>query len=317
MATGRRFRLPGLIRPSTVTPATAPANAPDARGVPRDRYDRPLIQVDGTPKPVPYTRCTTFVDCIEDKTALATWGNRMVLAGAARRPDLLTAARGLDPDAPTDKKTLNRLAEQAAAAAGAHTKRDRGTHLHTLTEHADRHHPLPSLSDADAADLAAYLAATIHLDIAHIERLVVVDDLRVAGTPDRICHYDGPGPDGTGFAGTLIADLKTGAIDRGALKMAMQLAVYSRGAFYDHHTGQRSPLPRVDQHWGLILHLPTGSATCTVHWINLDIGWQAVLVAQQVRALRTARDMLIPFHPHAATPSSPTPSAVASPPANV
>ena len=50
--------------------------------MPRDRFKRPLIHVPGTDKPVPYTRCTTFVDCIEDKSALAAWGKRMVLLGA-------------------------------------------------------------------------------------------------------------------------------------------------------------------------------------------------------------------------------------------
>jgi glycine betaine/proline transport system substrate-binding protein len=35
---------------------------------------------------------------------------------------------------------------------------------------------------------------------------------------------------------TYIADLKTGSVDFGAGKIAMQLAVYSRSVFYDHQT---------------------------------------------------------------------------------
>ncbi|GIF02242.1 hypothetical protein [Paractinoplanes rishiriensis] len=267
----------------------------DDRGVLRDRHDRPLIHVPGRDKLVAYTRCTTFVDCIEDKTALATWGKRMVLAGAARDPRIITRARTLDPNEATDKQALNHLAVQAERVAGADTKRDQGTHLHTLSEHADRGQPLPGASPADIADLGAYLGATVHLDVVHIERLVVVDSLKVGGTPDRIYHYRGPGPDGEPFAGALIGDLKTGSVERGALKMAMQLAIYSRAVFYDHHTRTRAPLPDVNQRWGLIVHLPAGTAQCTVYWIDLTAGWDAVQVAKRVRELRRTRKLLRPF----------------------
>jgi hypothetical protein len=268
--------------------------------VPRDRYDRPLICVPDHDKLVPYTRCTTYVDCLEDKTALVAWGKRMVLMGSARAPHLAAQARTLDPTDRDDKRQLNRLAEKASAIAGANDKRERGTHLHTLSEYVDRGLPLPSVSPADVADLAAYMSATVHFDIVQVERLVVVDRLKVAGTPDRICRYDGPGPDGSPVAGNLIMDLKTGSVEHGALKMAMQLAVYSRGVQYDHRTQTRSPLPDVNQRWGLIVHLPAGSATCTVYWIDLDLGWRAALVAQQVRELRSARNILTPFQPEVA-----------------
>lgn len=246
---------------------------------------------------MPYTRCTTFVDCIEDKSALAAWGKRMVLLGAAHDPGLIAQARGLDPQNPADKRTLNRLAERAAAVAGSHTKRDHGTHLHALSEYIDRGEPLPAPTTQDVADMAAYKAATVHLDVVHVERLVVVDALTVAGTPDRISYYEGPGPHGTPMAGHLITDLKTGSVDHGGLRMAMQLAVYSRGKFYDHTTGTRSPLPDVNQDWGLIIHLPAGTGQCTVYWIDLTIGWQAATVARQVRHLRTTRKILTAFRP--------------------
>ncbi len=210
----------------------------------------------GSPKLVPYTRCTTFVDCIEDKTALSTWGKRMVLVGAARAPHLLDEAAKLDPHEHAGKRALDRLASTATAIAGAHTKRDQGTHLHALSEAVDLGTPLPAASAPDIADIAAYLSATVHLDVLHVERLVVVDELKTAGTPDRIYSYDGPGPDGERFTGNLIGDLKTGSVELGALKMAMQLALYAHGQFYDHHTGARSPLPDVSQQWGLIIHLP-------------------------------------------------------------
>jgi hypothetical protein len=219
----------------------------------------------------------------------------MVLVGAAHDSALVGRARQLDPLDPAGKRALNGLAEQATALAGAHTKREKGTHLHKLSEYVDRGEALPGASDQDVTDMAAYKAATLHLDVVHVERLVVIDALTVAGTPDRICFYTGPGPNGEPFAGNVITDLKTGSVEHGGLKMAMQLAVYSRGQFYDHLTKARSPLPDVSQEWGLIIHLPAGSGQCTVYWIDLSVGWEGALVAQQVRALRSRRRLMIPF----------------------
>lgn len=285
---------PQWTRPSQVED---PPESIATAGVPRDRHDRPLIHVPGSAKPVAYTRCTTFVDCIEDKTALGAWGKRMVLVGAARDPRLVDQARRLNPLDRADKQTLNRLADRAADLAGGSAKRDKGTYLHKLSEHVDRGEPLPPGTAQDVTDMAAYKTATVHLDVVHVERLVVVDALKVAGTPDRICYYEGPGPAGSPFAGNLITDLKTGSVDHGSLKMAMQLAVYSRGLFYDHATQARSPLPEVSQEWGLIIHLPAGTGRCTVHWIDLTIGWGAVQVAHQIRQLRSTRNILMPFQP--------------------
>jgi hypothetical protein len=279
-----------FTKPSAVDSVT---REPDR--VPRDRYDRPLIHVPGAAKLIPYTRCTTYVDCIEDKTSLATWGKRMVVVGASHAPPLLNQARGIDPNDRDGKKQLNRIAEQLVTLAGAHDKRTKGTYLHTLSEHVDRGEALPACTASDLADMVAYKSATVMLDVLHIEQLVVVDALKVAGTPDRISYYDGPGPDGKPLAGNLITDLKTGSVDHGALKMAMQLSVYSRGLFYDHRTQTRRPLPDVHQDWGLIIHLPAGSGKCTVYWVDLATGWEAVQVAAQVRALRNRRKVLIPL----------------------
>lgn len=287
-----------FIKPSTVGAADKPADEQ-----PRDRYGRPLIWVPGKDKLVAYTRCTTFIDVIEDTSALQKWGKRMVLVGATKSPQIVAEAAPLEPTDPEDKKRLNYLAEQLVKVAGAHVKREKGTHLHDLTEYVDRGEPLPECSEQDRADMAAYMLATLDIgEVVEAERLVVVDEMKVAGTPDRIRHYDGPGPGAfvtdkqkaahePGYfpdwiSGNLIDDTKTGSIDYGQLKMAMQLAMYSRGQFYDWRTQQRSPLPEVNQRWGRIIHLPAGSGTCQVHWIDLTVGWQAVQVAKAVRELR-------------------------------
>ncbi|OII68264.1 hypothetical protein [Streptomyces sp. CC77] len=289
--------------------------------VPRDRWGRPLVVPKGGGKPRGLTRTTTFVDAIEDKSALTAWGKRMTLLGAAREPSLLDQLKYLNPQSPEDKPILDQLAERAVTAAGANVKRERGTHLHSLSERVDQRRELPpGTSASDVADMAAYEAATARFEVVEMERFVVVDELGVGGTFDRLLRYAGPGPDGRPFEGLLIGDLKTGSVQYGGLKMASQLAVYSRGELYDHtafpvNAGDAkelaawkrrevpadlaataySAIPGVNRKWGVIIHLPAGEARCTLYWADLRVGWEAARLCLDIRRARATKGALVPF----------------------
>ncbi|MEU1309144.1 hypothetical protein ABZ419_09640 [Streptomyces cinnamoneus] len=245
----------------------------------------------------------------------------MTLLGAARRPSLLTPVLGLDYESREGKATLDALAERALDAAGANRRREHGTHLHALSEYVDRGEALPpGTPPGDVADMAAYKAATVGFDVVAMEQFVVVDELAVGGTFDRLLSYSGPGPGGEHIEGLFIGDLKTGSVQYGGLKMASQLAVYSRGELYDHTAfpvDQRNgatfaawkrtaitpelaaeaytPLPPVHQDWGIIIHLPAGEATCTLYWADLRAGWAAAQLAGDVRRMRGVKGALQPF----------------------
>jgi hypothetical protein len=303
--------------------------------VPRDGWGRPLIIPRTGGKPAGHTRTTTFIDCIEDKSNLIDWGKRMVLVGASKYPSLLDSARGLSPE--DDKKALDALAERATNLSGANDKREKGTHLHTLSEYVDRGEPLPpGTSGADLADMAAYMMETVSLTVHAVEQFVVVNELKVAGTFDRMYEYAGPDPYGNPIDGLFIGDLKTGSVRYGALKMAMQLAIYSRGERYDY---SRFPidtqdkkalaawkkaevsavdaeqayadLPPVNRDWGIIVHLPAGQAECKLYWVDLNMGWEAAKLALQIRAMRSTKNAMRPFV------SQVTEAQVASPGASV
>lgn len=282
-----------LVKPSQIGSAE-PEATKDRDKVERDRYGRPKIWVPEKKATRCYTRTTRYVDVLSDKSTLDKWGKRMVLVGATKAPPVVEKAKQYDPTVPADKQKLNGLAEELVEIAGANIKREKGTHLHGLSEHVDRGEQLPPCTPQDAADMVAYRMATIPFDITHIEQLVVHDELKVAGTPDRIAFYDGCTPDGCP-AGNLILDLKTGSIEYDPLKMAMQLALYSRSVLYSHATRERYPLLGVNQNWGVIIHLPAGSGTATLYWIDLATGWEAVEVAASVRAMRRRQDVLTPF----------------------
>ncbi|MGW7434737.1 hypothetical protein [Streptomyces sp. NPDC054849] len=290
--------------------------------VPRDGWGRPLVVPMAGGKPKGYTRTTTFIDCIEDKSALIDWGKRMVLVGATKRADLVDKARGLNPEDPDDKKTLNFLAEQATDASGANDKRERGTHLHNLSELVDAGQQLPRTASAqDVEDMGAYLMETSVLTVKAVEQFVVVDELGVAGTFDRMAEYAGEDPRGEFISDNFICDLKTGSVEYGGLKMAAQLACYSRGVLYDHTrfpvdvdskaelaafkkrvieqqdaAGAYRPLPPVNQDWGIIIHLPAGKAECTLYWVDLNLGWEAAQLALTIRGMRSkSRKAMMPF----------------------
>ncbi|MGW1836982.1 hypothetical protein [Streptomyces sp. NPDC002067] len=300
-----------------------------APGVPRDGWGRPLVVPKGGGKPRALTRTTSFIDAIEDKSALTAWGKRMVLVGAAAQPSLLDRTRDLDPSTREGRGALNSLAERAVGLAGAHAKREKGTHLHALSERVDQGEELPATaSPADVADMAAYKVSTVSLDVVAMERFVVVPELGAGGTFDRLVRYSGPGPDGERVEDLFIADLKTGSVQHGALKIASQLAVYSRGELYDHSrfpadlsdatafarwkkrevpadeaASAYTPLPPVNQEWGIVVHLPAGTGECTLYWADLRLGWAAAKLAGEVRAMRGVKGALRKFTPEVALPA--------------
>ncbi|WP_207943344.1 hypothetical protein [Actinomadura sp. KC345] len=249
--------------------------------VQRDRFGRPLVVPPEGGKPEAYRRCTTHVSVLEDMYLLQRRQMRMVALGMANRPDLVLAT-GAHRD---DRNEMNRIVDQSMEAAQAHAQAKIGTGLHKFTDTCDRGEPLGPVPEAYRADLDAYTRATSVLEVIEIERFVVLDELKIGGTPDRIVRYQGR---------SYIADLKTGSIEYGALKIAMQLAVYSRSMFYDPVTHERTPLD-VDQDRAIVIHLPAGQGRCELHWVDIATGWEAVQVANQVWQWRKRKGLFAPL----------------------
>ena len=101
--------------------------------------------------------------------------------------------------------------------------------------------------------------------------------MKIGGTPDRIVEVDGR---------HYIADVKTGRIDYGTAKIAMQLAVYAHSVGYNVETTERFDLPPVDLEWALVIHLPAGEGRCELVWVDIGTGWEGVRLAGHVRDWR-------------------------------
>lgn len=302
--------------------------------VKRDGLDRPYVYPAGytgelsfartKPKGSPrmsYTRTTTYVDCLDDKTALEMYYQRNVIRGIVAEPALLMRASDIirmgDVESTLTKQQLNHVAKDARSAIYEDAKADAGTFVHLLCQVADEElargaTPAEALgiamqvegAETYREDIAAYLRLTVPLmRPVLIEVFLVVDGIKVAGTVDRINQWIGPditAPDGTLFThgDYLTCDIKTGTVDFGAGKFCMQMSVYSHGEIYDQTTNTRTPLPPVNQGWAIVIHVPKEQGTATLLWADTRQGWDAVsALAGPVRAWRNASKKLLTAFP--------------------
>lgn len=252
-----------------------------------DRWQRPLILLPGAKKPEPFTRCTTVAKTLDGQEALSEWKARMVAEGACLRPDILAQYAANLPVNDDNKQTMNgyveALKEAAASTAGANL----GDALHAMTARVDRgekFRPLPPHDISIKAYRECLERYGIEILPEYVERTVVLPELKVAGSFDRIIRKAGR---------LFIFDLKTAQrLDYSWPSIAIQLALYSQAKWlYDWDSQTCSDMPAVDQKIGLVLWLPAGRAEASLHVVDIEAGWEAAQLALQARAWRTRKDL--------------------------
>lgn len=283
---------------------------------------------DGERYYMPCSNLLKYNDTTAETYHLDRWKERIVLAGAAARPDIVMAAAaiGVAPWSDDGKKELNALAK-AAGAVGKGTDGARtGTAMHTATERLDRGTPLSEirLPYPYDADLRAYealrrLNGYRNILVERTVRTIVPpgNEATEAGTFDRIDDIPGYGP--------MLTDVKTeGDPLLNLLKIAAQLAFYARGeAMWRVDKtlplgGEWIEMPKVRTDLGLIYHVRNGRAVPIM--VNLDEGWDAVLAAKRhklrVNAAKAKMgepgSWAFPF-PHVLPPAADLAAAAAAP----
>lgn len=247
--------------------------AQPVKDIPRKRGLPQISPPEGGPLQS-YSRPSTLAKVLDDKTALTIWKQRMVAVGLGLRPDLAQLAAV----AKDDKRQLDEIVEQAMAAADTKKAANLGNALHKLTEHLDRMTMPERVPGELLPDLDAYEQAMQGIQILAVETFVVTDELRAAGTFDRLVQL----PDGR----IMVADLKTGKHEPSYPHAStIQIAIYSRGHLYDPDRGRVGYLPDlgVDQNHGLLIHLPAGSGTCDLYLLDIDLGWSLACTAYSVQ----------------------------------
>lgn len=245
------------------------------------------------PKGTFYTRMTTFIDALDDKSSLADWKLRMLLEGIHRKPSLMHDYADLAEPLDGEKSKALAIARRGLDAADADFKAELGTALHELTEEYDLTGQVAFVPDEYEKDIAAYVQAVQGLGVASVEEFVVNDFLKAAGTFDRLYVIEGDWEEKVGLPeGTpIIGDVKTGRIDLARGKFGMQFSGYAMSNRYDPVTYERSLIEvngvPVSLDKALLIHLPAGEGECTVIPVDIRRGWEDVLLAKQVREYRS------------------------------
>lgn len=264
--------------------------------VPRDQWKRPLITPLGGGRPVGYTRASTMGGYLDDTSGLDRWKQRGVASGLALREELFlqVVSLGPEPDKLQQpnlhkqwKRDMQDVCDRARDAAGASRKSTVGTALHALTDRIERGQDVGNVPETYHRHLESYRRATRGFTAVGIEQFVICDELQAAGTFDRLYQLDG-------YPALIIGDTKTGDISY-ALKIAVQMAIYAHGSFYDPKTAARTPIGNVDLDRGLIIALNSDTGLCEPVWINLRAGWEAAKIAAQVREVRRVKGLTSPF----------------------
>jgi hypothetical protein len=294
----------------SVTPVSGQETAADDRPHPedrltRDQWGRPEITPPGGGRKIGYRRASSFGAPLESDWNLQLWGKRQVARGIARREDLaLEVTRveiGLDDPDPKKvraaKSGLDKIAETAMEHMQSSAKASIGTSAHAIYELIDLGRDPGHIPTMLRADVAAYRELTEpRFRMVSIERFVVHDDLRAAGTLDRAAELRAPmvAPDGTVIeAGqVVIGDVKTSQdMSWAGCKFGVQCLIYAEGTPYCTETGRRESwghaAPRTD--WGLIIHVPSCQGTAALYWVNLDEARIAAHHALEVHGWRGRR----------------------------
>jgi hypothetical protein len=262
----------------------------------RDFRGSPLIVPrNGKPEEaVAYRRASSFGDCLDDKSNLGPWGQANAVRGGLRRPELVMRFASEDDGwvSADSKRAVRKTLEEMTTAGGGDAKSIVGTSLHTFTERQDRGEKIDLIPEQYRADLAAYEYATRDFTHLLIERFMVLDQYRIAGTPDRVSFVPYPDPDGN--VRNRIVDLKTGSIDYPS-KMAIQLGVYAHSETYDPETYERGTIGEVDKGWAVIIHLPAGTGQASLVWLDIRTGYEAVSLADRVKTWRSVKNLTVPI----------------------
>ena len=245
----------------------------------------PIVKHPTTGKDTTYRRPSSAGKPLEDTYHLDLWAKRTVAYGVAITPGIAAKIANLDPK--KDKKDLDKLAEQALVAAKGTESADLGTELHKVVERLNKGEwtidDVPAVFRADAEAYLAELARHGLTVVPGMVELKVVNDIvRCAGTFDIVLSR-------------YLSDLKTGpSIDLAQVGIAVQLAIYRHAAAYDIHTDERSDLPPMDSDIGLVVHLPYGTATCTVVDVDIKAGWEAAQLAAEAKSWNYRKNLFTP-----------------------
>lgn len=280
--------------------ADPPKPVPDVseEGIKRDRYGRYIIPDPETGKERAWTRATTWAKTISDTYRLHLWQERMVAKGLTMRPDLFARVQTTD-----ERDEIDKICQEAKAAAGSKVGANLGTALHSLTEKRDRGEEIRSMPDLLRSSVDSYSATLKRHHMypipEYIERVIIVPELGVAGRLDRIMENTAPVGKWDEPGSLFIGDVKTAAnIGYSWLEVSIQLAIYAHAAFIWDFVNQKfEPFPVVDQDEAIVMHMPVPESAnagyTDLYRINIRQGWEYAQLAGEIRKARADKSLAV------------------------
>ena len=284
---------------------------PTSRNDFRRANGAPMI-VDRDGKSQRFSRPSSYAKPLDDESALVNWRIDRAAIGVAHDRALAARWVAIDPDDKEQAKAKKELREASISAGRGAEAADIGTALHAMSvrwEQGDStfHPPEPFFTS-----LTAYTAALESLGLVSdaYEFHIVNEQYRCAGTADRLYRLTRElvAPDGSTLpVGTLlIGDLKTGGkMEYSKPGYAVQMTLYAEGEWYDVIEEAFIETPKINQDWGMIVHLPAEDpGVCEFQWVDFEIGrWGCYLVDQIKRWRRSWRSDEFTFPIVSAEPS--------------
>jgi hypothetical protein len=264
---------------------------PHGADVPRNQWGQGNLRIDPhNPKGKLYAlpRVSTLAGQLDNKGGLIKWAQANAVRGLAVSRALRD--RAIVAVNAGDDEGLKAVVAEAETRGGSSDAADRGTALHSVV--------MPALilgTDPDIDDpamLASVIAARKALDEAELEP-VLMEQFSInitagyCGTYDLLVKHR---PTGKHY----VTDVKTSAKlnDRNyPHKVAIQLACYSRATRWCPCRGLlRSP--EIDRQRGFLLSLPIDQGQAYLDPVDLDLGWEGLLLAQSARSFGKTKPLL-------------------------
>lgn len=286
---------------TALDPSLEPPERKDFRRVNRGV---PLVMNADTGKWDRYKRASSAGNILDDDSNLVDWSKRVIVVGAAQRPDLMAMASVLSVDA--NKNELRDIAEECLVSGKGTQRANTGTAIHAMLDHVDLDHdwtPAPQFRDAVQAYVDALdLFGLVPVDV---EAQCVNDTYRIAGTMDRryrtTRNLVNPNGEIIPIGSIVGADTKTGqSLEYAAGSYATQLAAYTHPdtVRYDTATNERTPFdPPTYQDFAIIVHMDANDGRCDMYWVDLEAGRFALDLSERVREWRKRTDLIVPAHP--------------------
>lgn len=240
-------------------PLDAPNDPPERQpgDFHRNHFGAPRVpRLDNPDKTTLYGRPSSFGKQLDNPFNLIRWKERMLVRGLVADLDDLEWHTWHE----LEDSDIDGIVARAYQTAGAHLAADRGTHIHLLTEIVDQGREV-TFGDYEAGEALGIptalqmrvveqwqaFRAELGIEAIAIEQPIVNDELRLAGTCDRLDRATRGLDTALGtITGAYIGDIKTGKLDlddrtgqpQHWLTYPLQLVAYRDGVPFDPDAGR-------------------------------------------------------------------------------